>query len=148
MLHGTPKQKWLGDDNGTFAHALWSVRTFRGVLEHPEASHAFGYYGLPRPHTRGGWTEPDKWGGRSACVAQGHYGHRAQKLTWLYGVGIDFRELTWGKCPGRMRLDDGAHSKHERLTQNVKRERTNARENELTPEPFRDLLMALVRGDT
>jgi hypothetical protein len=53
MLHGKPGQKLLGDDGGCFAHALWSVRTFGGVLEHPEASHAFHYYGLPIP-TLGG----------------------------------------------------------------------------------------------
>lgn len=144
MLHNTPKRKLLGDDGCTFAHALWAVRTFGGVLEHPEASHAFGYYGLPRPHTKGGWTPPDKWGGRSACVAQGNYGHRAQKLTWLYGVRIGFKELKWGKCPGMERLDEGMHSKHERETTKSKHTRTSARENQETPPEFRDLLLSLV----
>lgn len=144
MLHGTERQKLLGDDAGCFAHALWAVRTFGGVLEHPEASHAFRFYGLPIPAQAGGWTEPDKYGGRSCCVAQGHYGHRAQKLTWLYGRQIDFKELHWGLCPGKTRLDEGFHSKGERDSAQMKRTRTKPQENLATPEAFRDLLLSLV----
>lgn len=144
MLHGTPKRRLLGDDGGMFAHALWCVRTFGGVLEHPEASHAFAYYGLPRPSVKGGWTEPDRFGGRSACVAQGHYGHRAQKLTWLYGVRIDFKELKWGRCPGMHRLDEGMHSKEERKMKVTRSVRTSTRENQVTPVEFRDLLISMV----
>ena len=39
----------LGDDNGCFAAALGSVRAFGGVLEHPEASHAWAAHGLNKP---------------------------------------------------------------------------------------------------
>lgn len=147
MLHGTENQKLLGDDRGCFAHALWSVRTFNGVLEHPEASHAFDYYGLPRPSQNGGWTGPDKYGGRSCCVAQGHYGHRAQKLTWLYGVGIDFKELKWGRCPGMTLLDEGFHSKEERarLIKTGRCQRLSKHQRTVTPIEFRELLISLVR---
>ena len=144
MLHGTSSQKLLGDDSGCFAHALWAVRTFGGVIEHPEASHAFAFFGLPRPDRKGGWTESDKFGGRSCCVAQGHYGHRAQKLTWLYGVRIDFQELKWGPCPGRVRLDSGFHSKDERINKYELRKRTAKTENILTPPEFKKLLVQLV----
>src|SRR5687768_4705495 len=44
----------LGDDGGCFAAALNAVRTYGGVLEHPEASHAFEYHRLLRP-VRAGW---------------------------------------------------------------------------------------------
>lgn len=148
MLHGTEAQKKLGDDNGCFAHALWSVRTFGGVLEHPEASHAFHYFGLPIPKQSGGWTEPDKYGGRSCCVAHGNYGHRAQKLTWLYGVNIDFKDLIWGKTPGRDRSDEGLRSSNERARQ-IKTgvcQRLSRRQRLITPEPFRDLLIEIVKG--
>lgn len=128
MLHGTELQKLLGDDEGCFAHALWSVRTFGGVLEHPEASHAFKYFGLPIPKQSGGWTESDKYGGRSCCVAQGNYGHKAEKLTWLYGVNIDFKDLQWGRKPGTGVC-----------------QRLSKRQRSLTPAPFRDLLISLVK---
>lgn len=149
MLHGTARQKLLGDDGQTFAHALWAVRTFGGVLEHPEASHAWDFYGLTRPAQFGGWSKPDKYGGRTCCVAQGHYGHPAQKMTWLYGVNINFAELKWGLCPGKMKLDQGCHSKAERrrLQRTEICQRLSARQRRLTPVEFRDLLVSLVRAD-
>lgn len=145
MLHGKSNQKLLGDDDGCFSHALWSVRTFGGVLEHPEASHAWPYYGLQKPNQRGGWTELDRYGGRSCCVAQGHYGHRAQKLTWLYGVGINFRELIWGLAPNMQRLEDGFHSKEERrrLVKTGIVQRLSHRQRQETPVEFRDMLISL-----
>ena len=145
MLHGTEKQKFLGDDDGCFAHALWAVRIFRGVLEHPEASHAFKFFGLPIPKQSGGWTEPDQYGGRSCCVAQGNYGHTAQKLTWLYGVGIDFKELKWGLTPGKQRIEEGFHSKEERRNMTTIRQRLSKRDRTITPIEFRNLLMEVVK---
>ena len=144
MLHGTDKQKLMGDDEGCFAHALWAVRTFKGVLEHPEASHAFKFYGLPIPNQKGGWTEPDRYGGRSCCVAQGHYGHKAQKFTWLYGIDIDFKDLTWGKCENKVKLDTGYHSNEERVLKPKKIKRTSTVENLSTPNEFKQLLISLV----
>lgn len=145
MLHGTDRQKILGDDDGCFAHALWSVRIFGGVLEHPEASHAFRFFGLPIPNQKGGWSETDKYGGRSACVAQGHYGHRAQKLTWLYAKIKNYPELIWGKCKGMERLDQGCHSTKERtIGANYMGKRLNKMNNLATPMQFRDLLIEMV----
>lgn len=152
MLHGTDRQRILGDDDGCFAHALWAVRTFGGVLEHPEASHAWKYYGLIKPLRSGGWTQPDKYGGRSCCVAQGNYGHRAQKLTWLYGVDIDFKDLKWGLTPGLTRLDRGFHSKEERqkaiktgICQRLS-QRLSQRQRAVTPGPFRELLISMLQS--
>lgn len=147
MLHGTDRQRLLGDDDGCFAHALWVVRMFGGVVEHPEASHAFKFYGLPIPSIKGGWTEPDRYGGRSCCVAQGHYGHRAQKLTWLYGVNINFKELHWGKCPGKQRLDEGFKSTKERNETSERVKRLNKQQNLETPIEFRNLLIELLSAD-
>lgn len=149
MLHGKPEQKLLGDDQGCFAHALWSVRLFGGVLEHPQASHAFKFFGLPIPDIKGGWTEADRYGGRSCCVAQGHYGHKAEKLTWLYGVNIDFKELKWGRKPGMVRLDPGFHSKEERARA-IRTEicqRLSKRQRAETPKEFRDLLIQLLKKE-
>lgn len=147
--HGGPSAKVRrkkGDDGGTFKSAILSVRQFGGVLEHPEASHAFHHFNLPIPKWHGGWTDPDEFGGRSCCVAQGHYGHRARKMTWLYGVGIDFRDLKWGPTKPLDRMDLGYHSKEERARA-VKTgvcQRLSHRQRLLTPEPFRDLLISLV----
>lgn len=145
MLHGTQKQKILGADGGAFFHALHAVRIFGGVLEHPEASHAFHFHGLPIPAFNGGWTKPDRYGGRSACVAQGKYGHRAQKMTWLYGVNIAFAELEWGRAPGKVRIEEGCHSKEERARVSKAKTRVSFDERTATPIPFRDLLIGLVR---
>lgn len=145
MLHNTPKQKLLGDDGGCFAHALWSVRTFGGALEHPEASLAWRYFGLAKPPRDGGWIKADDFGGFTCCVAQGNYGHRAQKLTWLYANKIGLPQLKWGLTPGRSRLDEGYHSKSERKGSKTKlADRLDKSENLATPIEFRDLLLSLV----
>lgn len=146
MLHGTENQKLLGDDGGCFAHALWSVRTFKGILEHPEGSHAFRFFGLPIPNINGGWTPKDIFGGASCCVAQGHYGHRAQKLTWLYSVGCELPELIWGKCQGKQIIDQGFHSKEERAraVKKDKIKRLNKRQLIETPKEFQNLLTSIV----
>ena len=68
-----------GDDGGCFRAALASVRKFGGVIEHPEASHAWWAHGLNKPPKPGGWVAADWIGGWTCCVEQGHYGHRARK---------------------------------------------------------------------
>ena len=142
----------LGDDDGCFASALASVRRWGGVLEHPEASHAWGTFGLPAPPKRGGWV-PALFGGWTCCVEQGHYGHRARKATWLYFVGPACPPpLTWGASAASVRLDDGYHSAEERRRARGQRnegdviERLSVRERELTPEPFAEALLDLARS--
>lgn len=62
--------------------AVSQVRTFCGVLEHPAWSTLWLDQGLPSPgdgvDSYGGWTLP---------VSQKWWGHKAEKLTWLYIVG-------------------------------------------------------------
>lgn len=136
-----------GDDDGCFAAALWAVRTFGGVLEHPEASHAWVWFGLERPQKSGGWTGLDAFGGRSCCVEQGHYGHKARKATWLYAVDCQERPLTWGPSSG-VRFDEGFHTAAERAAarySGVKPvKRLTAAERLATPERFRDMLADIV----
>jgi hypothetical protein len=153
---GGPKQsnprRQKGDDGGCFASALASVRRCGGVLEHPEASHAWAHFGLARPPRSGGWVKADAFGGFTCCVAQGHYGHRAQKLTWLYAVGLEkLPELTWGVCTGLARLDPGFHSADERAKARARGisspvRRLTKRENVATPLAFRDLLISIAEG--
>jgi len=69
MLHGTPRQKTMGDDGGCFASALASVRKYGGILEHPEASHAWVAHGLVKPTWGGGWISAGDGVGMTCCVA-------------------------------------------------------------------------------
>ena len=82
MLHGTPRQKKLGDDDGCFASALASVRRWGGVLEHPEASHAFAAHELRAPAWRKGRRRRNTHG---ACGID-----RQQRIgTRRYRLGMD-----------------------------------------------------------
>lgn len=149
--HGStrkPHQFELGADQGCFAHALWAVRTFGGVLEHPADSHAWRYYGLREPVREGGWRVSDTWGGFSCCVSQGHYGHEAGKRTWLYAAGIDWPELRWGDCEQRLHptaLAKHGYAKARRIGMMAMvggKDKTKIRN--ATPIEFRDVLIAMV----
>lgn len=145
--HGGPSarvRRVKGDDSGCFEAALRAVRTWGGVLEHPEASSAWAAFGLLAPPRHGGWVVADWEGGWTCCVDQGHYGHRAQKATWLYAVGIDLQLLTWGKCPGMARLDMGFHSAAERR----RAVKTGICQRLETPPAFRDVLVSLAESAT
>jgi hypothetical protein len=139
----------LGDDDGCFAAALAAVRRWGGVLEHPEGSHAWRAFDLITPPRSGAWVVADWDGGWTCCIEQGAYGHRARKATWLYAHGVDFPSLSWGKAPGDfVRLDQGFHSKEER-SRAVKTgacQRLSKRQRTVTPEPFRDMLIAIARS--
>lgn len=129
---GGPRVRRLrGDDDGCFYAAIWSVRTFGGVVEHPQASAAWDFFGLRRPPRAGGWIEADGGGGWTCCVEQGHYGHRARKMTWLYVSGVDgilLPSLVWGPSSARVPVTSLSH-----------------RERAATPLAFRDLLREIVQ---
>ena len=148
--HGGPsvrERKVKGDDGGCFAAALAAVRAYGGVLEHPEASHAWRAFGLNAPPRYGGWVNADFQGGWTCCVEQGHYGHRARKATWLYAHGVILPSLACGASEAECRLDDGYHSAQERraATRRGVVERLTKQERAATPEAFRDVLMEMAR---
>lgn len=121
----------LGDDDGCFAAAVTAVRKWGGVLEHPEASHAWRAFDIAAPPRGGGWiragiVDP----GWTCCVEQGHYGHVARKATWLYAVGTDLPSLRWGPSSAAGQLET----------------HLSARQRKTTPVPFRDLLLGLARS--
>jgi len=149
--HGGPSarvRRAKGDDAGCFAAALEAVRRFGGVLEHPAASSAWGAFGLKAPPRAGGWVNADFDGGWTCCVDQKHYGHRAQKATWLYAAHVPLPSLIWGKSTGGVRLDDGFHSKEERrrAIRTGICQRLSKRQRTETPPEFRDLLLQIARG--
>lgn len=84
-------------DLGPFA--VDQVRRFGGVLEHPMHSKLWEAAGLPRPG------QVDAWGGWTLPISQHWWGHRAEKLTWLYIVGCASRDIP--TIP--LRLGDATH---------------------------------------
>jgi hypothetical protein len=69
------------DEKALAVFAVRQVRAWGGVLEHPARSTLWPAAGLPLPGDR------DEWGGWTLPIAQSWWGHRAEKLTWLYIVG-------------------------------------------------------------
>ena len=138
----------IGDDGGCFAAALAAVRRYGGVLEHPEASHAFARHGLNRPRWRAGWEDAGDGIGKVCCVAQGNYGHRARKLTWLYGVLLEYPDLDWSIPPPSIaRLDQGFHSADERrrAVRTGVCQRLSHGQRLATPPAFAELLLQMAR---
>lgn len=68
--------------------AVEKVRRFGGVLEHPAESSLWLHCDLPRPGEF-----PDEFGGWSIEIEQFHWGHRAEKATWLYIVGCNPNDI-------------------------------------------------------
>lgn len=139
-------RRQLGDDGGCFEAALAAVRRFGGVLEHPEASHAWRRHGISAPPRSGGWVQVE--GGWTCCVEQGSYGHRARKATWLYAVNVDLPDLQWRAEGDFVRLDDGFHSKEERAraTKTGACQRLSSHQRKATPPAFRDILISMARS--
>lgn len=113
--------------------AQW-VRWFGGVLEHPAESTLWAHCGLPRPGQ-----SPDAFGGWTIEVRQCHFGHRAEKLTWLYVVGISPDELPEMPAPR-------AHTHCIRPTKSYPRlPSVTKREREASPPAFAAWLVDLAR---
>lgn len=69
--------------------AIWAVgqvRQWGGVLEHPAGSTLWPVAGLPAVGVY------DAWGGWTLPIMQSDFGHRAEKATYLYIVGVDKQE--------------------------------------------------------
>ncbi len=129
----------VGDDGGTFAAALESVRRFGGVLEHPRDSIAWARFGLPRPR-RGFWAASLTDPGYATVVDQWAYGHQAKKETWLYAVGVELPELDWRTAPvGETALVSW-------LNPQIGRKRITKKEASASPAAFRDVLIAMARS--
>lgn len=147
--------KAVGDDEGTFAAALASVRAWGGVLEHPAWSLAWGAHGLLAPPAFG-WarTMDGEW----VCeVSQAAYGHRAAKSTWLLYVGAPAPPpLLWSRpkasrvvgttlrataTPAPKAQREAAYRAGRRPSREVAA--LSAKECRRTPLPFRDLLLSM-----
>lgn len=149
IARGFPKKK-KGDDGGCFEHALWAVRKFGGVLEHPMHSHAWKHFGINRPTPNSGWVKADDFGGWTCCVEQGRYGHWMRKPTWLYAVGCELPELSWGTSAAS--YPDWAVERYglERCKRMgeiaFKGGGVDSPARNATPEEFRDILIGMARS--
>lgn len=137
----------VGDDGGTFASALASVRRWGGVLEHPAWSLAWPEFGLPQP-TQRGWSQTfdREW----VCeIAQSAYGHDAKKPTWiLLCRGLPPTDTRWSKPRGKRKLTHFAqrHTGDFNDTDRGHEARMSAKETHLTPPAFAEWLVSIARG--
>ena len=124
----------MGEDGGLFAFALASVRHYGGVLEHPAESLAFHTFGIPRPQM-GSWQQYAE-GEYITEVRQAAYGHRATKRTWLLFCGPQPMSLDWRSVRGT----------HQIGRFDVTLPILPKRECNITPIPFRNVLIQLARS--
>jgi len=105
--------------------AVEQVRKNGGVLEHPFKSTLWKAAGLPRIGER------DAWGGYTICFPQWWLGHRAEKASLFYIVGVEPDQLP----PLPLRIGEA-----EFVIQSRKRSghkpHVPKRERELTPAPM------------
>ena len=152
--HGStrkPHQYELGADDGCFWAALYNVRRWGGVLEHPAGSHAWSCYGLERPRLAGGWVMADDYGNWTCQVEQGHYGHFSRKPTWLYACRVEpLPDLIWGPSAQRIHpvaLEKHGYEKARRIGMMAMvggKDKTRIRN--ATPVEFRDVLIAMAKS--
>lgn len=133
-LHNMPD-----DDGGCFACALADVNTWGGVLEHPAKSRAWKKHGLIKP-AGVGWIRSGK--GWVCEVWQSAYGHRANKVTWLYYRGNQSPfALRWGNPSGTHQVGFQDQRGKELNKPTLTKKEANA-----TPLAFRDELIRLARN--
>lgn len=125
------------DERSLAPWAVAQIRRFGGVLEHPAGSKLWPELGLPEPGQRddfGGWTLP---------IHQHWWGHRAEKKTRLYIVGIDPRDIP----PIPMRLEEPTHVIGDvgRASDGTKRPEVSKAEREHTPPELAHWLVELAR---
>ena len=120
--------------------AIWAVkqvRKFGGVLEHPAKSKLWPAEKLPLPGRR------DKWG-FTISVAQYWWGHKAEKLTWLYICGCEPSDVP----PTPYCIGESTHV----IAQSSRRQKLRLRpevtksEREHTPPALAAWLVELARG--
>lgn len=151
------KAERKGDDKGCFKSALFDVRRFGGVLEHPEGSHAWPHFGLSKPQRAGGWVSAGDCGGWCCRVEQGRYGHYCAKPTWLLVHGVareGLPDLRWGVSPPPTEADfpPDAVAKHGLAyckragVMAFKGGGKDSAPRIHTPPEFRDLLIAIARS--
>lgn len=114
-------------------HAVEMVRAWGGVLEHPSNSTLWRACQMPFPGEL-----PDAWGGYTIEVRQACWGHRCDKPTWLYIVGVSAAAVVAG-----VRTEGVATHRITNGGRGLQLPRVGEREAKLTPEPFARWLVEL-----
>lgn len=124
--------------------AVRQVRTWGGVLEHPQYSGLWDECELPLPGCRA-----DQYGGQTFYVQQLWWGHTCIKPTWLYCVGIDVLTISAGMLRAFRRADalqlrpTHCVTTGERITERLPVASKKAKV--VTPPAFADWLVKLAR---
>lgn len=119
--------------------AVRHIQTFGGVLEHPAESLLWADRGLPTPGRA-----PDRHGGWTTQVRQCDWGHKAEKLTWLYIVGVHPDELP--ELPARREPTHYIKSNRSGYRPSARRlPHVTHDEREHTPPELADWLVAVAR---
>lgn len=133
------------DERNLARLAVALVRELGGVLEHPAGSTLWPAQTLPKPGER------DQWGGWTLAAPQKWWGHRAEKATWFYIVGVEPNDipsppLVLGQAEGVIRLDKRrADGTHIRKGDPDWVPRLSPAENEHTPPALAEWLVAVAR---
>lgn len=119
--------------------ALWAVEQVRrwgGVLEHPQGSLLWQAAKLPAGQ------QCDKYGGWTLWISQWWFGHKADKPTWLYVVGIEPADLP----PIPYALGEPAYVVNtSRRAHQGKRPEISKAEREHTPQALAEWLCEVAR---
>lgn len=133
-----------GNDGGCFISALESVRRNGGILEHPAGSMAWDAFDLRKPDRfNRGWCRDrsvyDAGQAWTCEVWQSAYGHKANKATWLYYVGIKNPiELDWSRPRGNYQIGF-----QDRRGKQKNKPTLSKKEANMTPIAFREILYHL-----
>lgn len=114
--------------------AVDMVRQCGGVLEHPSWSTLWAAAELPKPGQ-----PADRFGGRSIEVRQHWWGHKAEKKTWLYFVGID----RWDSV--QMPIEPPTHVIRKKPRPTGKLKSLHKKLREATPPAFAEYLVRHAR---
>jgi hypothetical protein len=127
--------------------AIWSIeqlRMYGGVLEHPRSSSLWKYMNLPTG------TKRDEWGGFSISINQHWFGHRAEKKTLLYIVGMnpgDIPDYSFSNTlpTGVIYTGFKRRSNGKKVCHKNGRVEISKKEREATPPAFAEWLVAIAK---
>ena len=124
----------LAEEQALSFFAVTQVQRWGGVLEHPAGSLLWKAAGLPRPGHRDefGWT---------LFIQQWWFGHRAEKATWIYVVGVEPSVMP----PLPFRLGDPTYVIQSRKKHGEGRPHVSRAEREATPLRLAQWLVEVAR---
>lgn len=130
FAHSIPAQKALGP------LAVKWVREWGGVLEHPSFSKLWAHENIPQPGKG-----CDEYGGYTLPISQKWFGHKAEKQTWLYIVGVAIKDLPVMAYS----MAEPTHVVSRSRRKTLRLPEVSRRERELTPVDLAQWLVQVTR---